>query len=222
MTELTLTVAGVLFDLDGVLIDSTAVVERLYLELAHRHGLEPATVMDNLHGQRMSDLLDRFLPNCTPQQRAAEESRLEEAEAEQTAGLTVLPGAREALEALDGSPWTVVTSGTPPVALARLRVTRLPAPATLVSANDVRQGKPHAEPYLVGASRIGVDPRRCLVVEDAPAGLLAGRAAGAHTVGLTTTHPLEALGTADHVVSSLACVRFARTPGGIAVHLALA
>jgi sugar-phosphatase len=124
-----------------------------------------------------------------------------------TDGLVPIPGALELLGALQPDSWAIVTSGSRTVATLRLRATGLPVPGIMVTGDEVRFGKPHPEPYLTGAARSGVPPRQCLVVEDAPAGVLAAKAAGMRVLAVTTTHRWEVLVAADRVFADLAGVR---------------
>jgi sugar-phosphatase len=132
---------------------------------------------------------------------------LEAAELAETEGLLVLPGARDALDGVADNRRAVVTSGGRELALMRLRHTGLPVPGVLVAAEDVRVGKPSPEGYLLAAARLGIEPSRCLVIEDTPAGIKAGRAAGARVLAVATTFPPDALADADRVVASLTAVR---------------
>lgn len=194
---------AVLFDMDGTLIDSHPAVERSWLRWAQEYQVS----MDGfagMHGRPAVDVVARFVPSP---QRAEAFARIESMEVEDTEGIEVLPGVVAALSVLPAGMQAIVTSCTAPLARARIAATGLPAPAVLVTADQTPAGKPDPAPFLLAASRLGVDPRDCLVVEDAPAGLAAARAAGAATLAVTTTHPPEQL-DADVVVTSLADVAF--------------
>lgn len=197
--------AGVLFDMDGTLISSVDAVVRAWTTMAEEYRIPPERFGD-MHGLPARRLVDLLLPELSEAERDEAYARVLELEVADVEGITVLPGAVEALQLL--APLglcAIVTSSTRDVALARLAAAGLPAPAAVVTVDDVVRGKPDPEPFRVGAERLGVDPAHCLVVEDASAGVAAGRAAGATTVGLTTTTPsLEA----DVVVPDLAAVRF--------------
>jgi sugar-phosphatase len=194
------TLAGILFDLDGTLVDSTAVVERQWRTFLDWYNLPPEALPKPLHGKRAEDHIRGMLP---AEQVATAVSRLSALEATDIAGVTAIPGAATLLDAVDGVvPWGIVTSGTYAVATARLAAAGLVTPSVLVTAEDVRAGKPDPEPYLVGLERLGA-AGPVVVVEDAPAGIRSGREAGCPVVALTTSHPADELGEADVVVADL-------------------
>lgn len=195
---------AVLFDLDGVLIDSTAVVERHYRRFALRHGLDADALIADLHGRRMADIIAAALPGLRGQALADECARFEAAEAADVTDLAVIPGAAGLTHELKGRPWAIVTSGTAPVANRRLEAAGIATPPALITGELVGSGKPSPDPYLLAAERLGVDPTRCVVVEDAPAGVEAGLAAGASVIGVATTVGAEELSAAHHVVDVLA------------------
>jgi sugar-phosphatase len=185
-TSTELSADAVLLDLDSTLVDSMPSLVRSWSRWAEEHALTPAQVRSAVgHGLTAAAIVARLLP---PEQCAAGLARIGELETSDVADVTALPGAHELLSALPPDRWAIVTSGNQQVARARLRAAGLPDPAVLVTADDVRRGKPDPEPYLLGALRVGADPARCLVVEDAPAGLTAARAAGMLAIGVTTTH----------------------------------
>jgi mannitol-1-/sugar-/sorbitol-6-phosphatase len=199
-------VDAILFDLDGVLVDSRAAVERHWSEFADTHGLDSAEVLKGVHGRRTVDNLSAFASHLDPVPAARE---LEELETEDTDGVNALPGAARVLSGLPADTWAVVTSGSSAVASARIRAAGLPVPAVLITADDVDRGKPEPDGYLAAARAVGVPPGRCLVVEDTPAGLAAGRAAGALTLGLLTTHgaaEMEARVLAPDLAACLLCL----------------
>jgi mannitol-1-/sugar-/sorbitol-6-phosphatase len=194
------TVSAVLFDLDGVLVESREATERVWLDWASRNGIDAATLRSAMHGVRSADVVRALRPDLDP---GAESELVERAQAEDVAGLRAIPGAVAALRALKGDRVAVVTSGTRPLALARLAAVGIEPPAVMVFAGDVKRGKPHPEGYLTAARRLGADPAEALVVEDAPPGIEAGRAAGMATVGVASTHAREELAAADEIVASL-------------------
>lgn len=203
---------AVLFDLDGTLIDSTPAVLRSWVSWAQEHDIDPSRLAGN-HGVPAAQIIASMLP---PARLPAALERIVEIEAADVDGILVLPGAVEALRALGAGRSAIVTSCTRLLALARLAATGLVAPDVIVSADDVTTGKPDPAPYRLGAQRLGVDPARCLVVEDAPSGLLAGRLAGAATLAVTTTTPAADL-VADAVVIDLADVEFRVEADGVRV-----
>ena len=175
---------AILFDLDGVLIDSTPAVTRVWTRWASAYGLDPADVVRKAHGRPSISTIRDYLPQAdhTAENRAVERMEIEDLE-----GIVPLPGARELLCALPPERWTIVTSCTRPLAHVRLLAAGLPVPPRLLTCDDVKNGKPHPEPYSKGASLLGIAAGDCIVVEDVPAGIRAGKAAGCRVVGCTTT-----------------------------------
>ena len=199
---------AVLFDLDGVLVDSARPVERVWRAWAERHGLDAAQVVKVAHGRRTIETVQLFTPHLDAE---AEAKELERAEIEDTTGLLEADGAGALLAILPAGSWAVVTSGTRVLATARLRNTGLQIPRVLVGAEDVEKGKPDPECYLKGAELLGVSAERCVVVEDTPAGIQAARSAGMVAVAVATTHRASELSKADAVVRALSDVRLGKT-----------
>lgn len=197
---------AVLFDLDGVLVDSAEVVERTWQRWAARHGLDPADVIRTAHGRRTIETVRLLAPHLAADEEVA---ALAASESTETDGVHEVPGARELLASLPRGSWAVVTSGIRPVAELRLRHTGLPTPPVLVTADQVRHGKPHPEGYLTAAARLGVGPARCMVIEDAPPGIEAAHAAGMRVVAVASTYDAEALAGADAVAPALSSLRVA-------------
>lgn len=200
---------AVLFDLDGTLIDSTAAVERTWRAWGAEHGLSDGWEFP--HGVPARQVLARLVDADGIE---AAFTRVTEIELLDVDGIVVLPGAAEALAALPVGRAAIATSGTAPLAKLRITHTGLEVPAVVVTADDVPVGKPDPAPYLLAASRLGADPARCLVVEDAPAGLVSARAAGCATLAVTTTHAAADL-DADAIVPDLGAVRFSAGPDGV-------
>jgi sugar-phosphatase len=184
--------SAILFDLDGVLVDSAAWIELQWRQWAERRGLDPAPFLRVCHGRRAVETIRLAAPELDAD---AEVARLEPADESRAGPLRAVAGAERVLGALPPDSWGVATSGPRASAVARLRRAGLPLPGVLVSAEDVRRGKPDPDVYLRAAERLGVVPSRCLVIEDAPAGLEAARAAGMTSLGLTTTHAASELST---------------------------
>lgn len=206
---------AVLFDNDGTLTDSRAAVERAWSAWAVHHRI-PLERFVGFHGVPSRGIVQMVAPHLDVDTATADIDRRELEDAE---GVVALPGAEQALTAV-GDRAAIVTSAGRELAVLRLRAAGLSAPGAFVTADEISLGKPHPEPYLLGARRLDADPTRCLVVEDAPAGLRSGRAAGAATLGLTTTSPADELTPlADLVVEDLSCVRFIATEDGVRVHL---
>ncbi|OLM19904.1 putative phosphatase YfbT [Pseudonocardia sp. Ae707_Ps1] len=209
----TRTFDAVLSDLDGVLADSTASVVRSWDRFARELGAPPAAVHGN-HGRPA-----RMLVEALVDPDGVEEGlrRIEAIEVADATGVEPVPGARELMASLPGDRVAVVTSGTPAIAGARLHAAGIAPPAVLVTADDVRHGKPDPEPYLLAARRLGVDPARCLVLEDAPAGVAAARAAGCAVVGVLGTVGAGELAEADLVVDGLDRLRVSAGADGLSV-----
>ncbi len=201
----TLLCDAILFDLDGVLVDSTVVVERHWRQWAERNELDPEEVVRIAHGRRTVETIGRMTPHLDAEEEAA---RLSAEEGADTEGLKVIPGAEELLHALPEDRWAVATSCMYEMAETRLVHMGLPwPPPALVTAEDVERGKPAPEVYLRAARQVGVAPERCVVVEDTPIGVEAAHAAGMQAVGVTTNYTPEELSEADAVVSTLRDLR---------------
>ncbi|TJZ41910.1 HAD family hydrolase [Streptomyces piniterrae] len=208
---------ALLFDNDGTLVSSIASVERCWGRWAKEYGVTAedfARIL--LHGRPAVEVVADLLPaGLVPEALA----RIEQLEVEDVAGGTVaLPGTHALLAGLPAERWAVVTSATRRLAEARLAEAGV-RPKHLISADDISRGKPDPEPFLMAAARLGVDPARCVVFEDAPAGLTAGRAAGMTTVALTTTHPADEL-AADVVVPDLSAISAQATGGTVEISIA--
>lgn len=203
---------AVLFDMDGTLVDSTPAVERAWRRWAQEERIT-AQELAGSHGQPAAQIIARVLP---ADRFTTALERIVRYELTDVDGVVPLPGAVEALAALPHGRAAIVTSCTGPLAAVRIEAAGLVAPGHVVTIDDVEHGKPHPAPFLEGARRLGFDPERCLVVEDAPAGLAAGRAAGCATLAVAGTHALDVL-EADAGVPDLAHVRFELRDGGVAV-----
>jgi sugar-phosphatase len=193
-------VRAVLFDLDGVLVESREATERVWLAWARNNGIEEGDLRTAMHGVRSVEVVRALRPDSDFSAEAAEIERLQ---AEDVAGLRAISGAVDALHALREDRIAVVTSATRLLAAARLAAVGIQPPAVMVNAEDVARGKPDPEGYVTAARRLGVDAGEALVVEDAPPGVEAGRAAGAAVVGVTSTHAAADLGAADVVIETL-------------------
>jgi sugar-phosphatase len=175
---------AVLFDLDGVLIDSTRAVTRVWHRWAVEHGFDPEEVFARAHGRPSLATVREYLPDAD---HVAENREVERREIEDIEGVVLLPGCAQLLSELPPDRWTIVTSCTRPLAETRLRAAGLPIPERMVTSNDIKNGKPHPEPYLKGASVLGYSAGDCVVVEDVPAGIRAGKATGATVIAFRTT-----------------------------------
>jgi sugar-phosphatase len=192
--------SAILFDLDGVLVDSTRSVERQWRIWARERGIDEEKVVAGAHGVRAIEVIRAVAPHLDA---AGEVRILESRESADYEGVAGMPGAVELVHSIPDGLWCVVTSGTRHLASARLRLAGIPVPRVLITADDVANGKPHPEPYLKGAQQLGVDPRQCLVIEDAPAGIRSAHAGGMKAVGLTSTFTAAVLSEADAVVQKL-------------------
>jgi len=198
--------AALLFDMDGVLINSTPAVARVWRRWAIEHGFNPEEVVARAHGRPSLTTVSEYLPNADHQ---AENREVERREIEDLEGVVPLPGALALLASLPEDRWTIVTSCTRPLAEVRIRAAGLPLPKRLITSNDITHGKPHPEPYLKGASVLGFPPAECVVLEDVPAGVRAGKAAGARVIAFKTTVQDAALreAGADWILNNCADIR---------------
>jgi mannitol-1-/sugar-/sorbitol-6-phosphatase len=216
MTRIELDCDAVLFDMDGTIVDSRAIVERTWLGWATEHGIPVEAALKVAHGRRTFETMQLLAPAVATPEEAA---RLDALEEEQEGGEAAIPGALELLSLLPRERWAVVTSAGHALALRRIARVGLPTPAIVIGADDVVAGKPDPEGYLKGATRLGVDPRRCVVFEDTPPGAEAGRSAGARVVGLTTTY--STLPRYDARVADLRAVGLGTPADGFALRLVL-
>jgi sugar-phosphatase len=211
---------ALLFDLDGVLIDSTPAVTRVWHRWAAEHGFDPETVVRMAHGRPSRTTIRELLPSAdTDIDR--EDREVERREMEDLDGVVLLPGARQLLHLLPPERWTIATSCTRPLAEVRLRAAGLPIPKTLITSSDVNIGKPDPEPYLKAAAELGFAASDCIVVEDAPAGVRAGKAAGARVIAFLTTmirRDLEEAG-ADWIVQNCADITASSDDDGLELGL---
>jgi mannitol-1-/sugar-/sorbitol-6-phosphatase len=202
---------AVLFDLDGVLVDSRHCVERHWLEWANRHQLNTDKVLHYTHGRRKVETIRIVAPHLDAEREAAE---LEASEVNDTAGLAKIPGALELVQSIPADAWGIATSATHAIASTRLAFGGLPVPDVLICADDVVEVKPNPEAYLFAALMLGVKPASCVVIEDAPSGIQAGRAAGMHVIGLiSSAYPAEELSQANVLVRKLADIEVVDTHG---------
>lgn len=211
-----ITADALLFDNDGTLISSLESVYRCWSRWAKEYGVtEEDFARVALHGRPAAEIVADLLPaDLVP----AAVARIEQLEVEDAGGVVALPGTLALLESLPAERWAVVTSATQRLAEARLGQAGI-RPKNLIAADDISRGKPDPEPFLLAAARLGADPARCVVFEDAPVGLAAGRAAGMVTVALTTTHRAEEL-SADLVVPDLSAVSAQATDGSVEITVA--
>jgi sugar-phosphatase len=195
-----LTCQAVLLDLDGVLVDSTPAVARVWTRWAVAHGIDSVRVIAHAHGRRSIETVRALAPELNAEE---ENLRVEQMEIDDREGVIALPGAARLLNALPPNRFAIVTSATRPLARARIGYAGLAMPEHLVTADDVTEGKPSPEPYLKGAALLGVAAQDCLVIEDAPAGITSARAAGMQVIALPNTYPVDELAGSTAIVRSL-------------------
>jgi sugar-phosphatase len=176
--------AAMLFDMDGVLVDSTPAVARVWGIWARKHGFDPDEVVHKAHGRPSIATIRELLPHG---EHEAEDREVERLEIEDITDVVALPGALDLLRAIPEARWTIVTSASRRLAEVRLRAAGLPVPKHLVTASDLHRGKPFPDPYLKGAEVLGVAPADCVVAEDAASGVRSGKSAGARVLALRTT-----------------------------------
>jgi sugar-phosphatase len=197
--------SALLFDMDGVLVDSTPAIARVWTSWALEHGLVPDEVVRQAHGRPSLATIIELLPHGD---HDAENREVESREIEDIADVIALPGALTLLRSIPQDRWAVVTSATRALAEVRLRAAGLPVPKHLVTASDVRRGKPFPDPYLKGSEILQIPPAKCVVAEDAPSGVRSGKAAGAHVLALRTTSTDEELlaASADWIADDLSAL----------------
>jgi sugar-phosphatase len=203
---------GLLFDMDGVLISSIGSVRRSWRKWAALYGVPDAENYEVPHGMRAIEIVKSLRPDIDPEEGL---KVIEDIEVDDMEDLQVLPGVRSLLEGLPIDRWAIVTSATKRLTLARLEYAGLPLPERLITADMVERGKPDPEPYRRGAALLGLRNEDCVVVEDAPSGVGAGKAAGSRVLGVLGTHTIEELQEADWIVDSLAGVEARSVDGSL-------
>jgi sugar-phosphatase len=195
---------GFLFDLDGTLVNSKPAVERAWIQLAQEAQI-PLEKMVGLHGIPAEQSLRKLLTDRSEEEIKNWVERIEHLETSDTTGVVAIAGAKELLSELNEKqiPWTIVTSCTIPLAISRVTAAGIEMPDHTVTFNDVKLGKPYPDPFILGAQRIGLNPNQCWVIEDAPAGVVAGKSAGCTVAAVLTSHAKEQLHQADHFLDHL-------------------
>lgn len=202
--------------MDGILISSIGSVERSWTKWALLRGVDPALAREIAHGRRAVETIAKLRPDLDSER---ELKVIEDIEVADNEGLTVLPGVVELLATLPANRWTVVTSATERLARIRMFTGGIPVPAQLITAERVTRGKPDPEPFLAGAALLGVAPAECVVFEDSPSGVAAGRAAGCTVVATTFSHPAESLDAAHYLVRDLTGIRIESASDEIVIQL---
>ncbi|EAU84628.1 phosphatase [Coprinopsis cinerea okayama7 len=231
MSEIVLTFDALLFDMDGTLVDSTAGVEGAWkvFKKSYPH-IDVHDILSSAHGIRTVDNLKNYCGVTDPVQLENEAVRFEQAILSSASedggkGIVRLPGVEQIMKEIaprrfhPNPLWAICTSATKPYASSALAVAGVPVPDVFVAAEDVEKGKPNPDPYLIGAARCNVDPKRCLVFEDAPSGIRSGRAAGCKTLALLTSHSREQVEAAqpDYIVKDLESVSIRVLEKGVEV-----
>ncbi|HMF64685.1 MAG TPA: HAD family hydrolase [Edaphobacter sp.] len=208
---------GILFDMDGVLVSSIGSVVRCWRRWAEMYDVPNAEIYEVPHGMRAIEIIKTLRPDIDP----VEGMRvIEDMEIEDMADLSVLPGVKALLESLPQERWAIVTSATRRLLLGRLNAAGLPVPERIISGDMVVRGKPDPEPYRRGAELLGFRPEECVVVEDAPSGVGAGKAAGCRVLGVLGTHAVDELEEADWIVDSLEGLAVATNASGLELRFA--
>jgi sugar-phosphatase len=216
MSQVVAEAKGLLFDNDGIIVSSIASVNRCWRRWAAHYGVPNADQVQIAHGTRAVEIMEQLAPGVDKEEGLR---LIEDMEIADVDDLEVLPGVRALLESLPKERWAIVSSATWRLLIGRLKAAKLPLPERIVSGDRVVNGKPHPEPYLRGAAMVGAAPAECIVVEDAPTGVGAGKAAGCRVMGVLGTHSVDELRTAgcDWVVKSLLDVSVEPTNDGLRV-----
>jgi sugar-phosphatase len=202
--------------MDGILISSIGSVERSWTKWALLRGVDPALARETAHGRRAIETIAKLRPDLD---REKELKVIEDIEVGDNEGLRVLPGVLDLLAALPPDRWTVVTSATERLARVRLATAGISVPRNILTADKVTRGKPDPEPFLAGAALLGVPPEDCVVFEDSPSGVEAGRAAGCTVVATTFSHSAESLSAAHYLVRDLTGIRVKSSSDEIIIQL---
>jgi sugar-phosphatase len=211
---LTLNCQAILFDLDGTLVESTFFIERLWQDWGIQHGVSAHRMAAVMHGRPAVEIINIVAPHLSAEE---EIYALETDEISRMDGMKTYTGAKELLMSLPAKRWAIVTSGSLRVAGARLKYAKLPVPDVFITADDIKAGKPAPDAYLLAAKRLKVKPADCVVIEDAPAGIQAGKAAGMRVIAVTSSHSKEELSHADIVIRQLTDIKAQSTGSEIQI-----
>jgi sugar-phosphatase len=207
-----ITVRGILFDMDGVLVSSLGSVERSWKKWGDMRGVDAGLAIKTAHGRRAIETVRMLRPDLNDRE---ELDVIEQIEIDDKEDIQVLGGVERLLKMLPQKYWTIVTSATERLARVRLEHAGIPVPERIITADMVENGKPHPEPYLRGAELLGLKPEDCLVIEDSSSGAKAGHAAGCKVLATLFSHSLESLSAADWIVTSLDDVQVRVADGGV-------
>lgn len=217
MTHHVIQCKAIIFDVDGVLIDSTAVVERHWFRFARKHGLDPERVILTAHGRPTVEAMRLLTPHLNVTEEA---EQLVRRAAHDKEGLKQMDGVKTLIDSLPEGVWAVATSGSRETASFRLKFAGIPLPGVLVTSDDVDRGKPDPEAYLQASQKLGIPPDKCIVFEDSPAGIAAGREAGMRVIAVTTTHRLADVRDANFITQDLSHIRVIPDNKDLAVRIA--
>jgi sugar-phosphatase len=212
----TLNCQAILFDLDGTLVNSAVRVQRLWEKWGRKHGIAPEYLMEVMHGRRADETIRIVAPHLSVQDefRALEAEEIADME-----GVRPYPNAGDLLGKLSPRQWAIVTSGTRRVAGARMKHVGLPMPEIFITADDVKSGKPAPDGYLLAATRLNIKPSECVVIEDAPAGIQAGKSAGMRVIAVASTLTSNVLSQADIAVRHLSEIKLLHTAQEIQIRV---
>ena len=207
MSNFSIHCKAILFDLDGTLIDSAARIRRLWQTWGERRGIEPESIFQVMHGRRAGEIIQVFTPHFNIENEVRD---VESDEVSDMHDVQAYAGALELLNSLLTEQWAIVTSGSRQVTEARVRHVKLPIPSVFITSENVKVGKPAPDGYLLAAQQLNVQPTECAVIEDSPAGVKAGKAAGMQVVAVISTHARAELQEADWIVRQLADIKLSR------------
>jgi mannitol-1-/sugar-/sorbitol-6-phosphatase len=216
-----LRVAGLLVDMDGTLVDSTAAVETGWRSFAERWGLDPEELLGQIHGRRSADIIAQYASRLPVSHEEAVAYHEQQYDRSGMTDVVALPGALDLLRSTPSDRLVVVSSGTRAEIVLRLEAAGLPTVPLIVGADDVDHGKPFPDPYLMGAKVLGLDAAQCLALEDAPAGIASARTAGCVTVGLLSTHTAVEMAEAAHLAHDLSDVTVISSDDSLSVAVAM-
>ena len=208
-------VSAIVFDLDGVLVDSMPAIREYWTDWARRHGVTAEVVLASLH-LTAEELIRKFAPNLDPRTEARATAA---GQAKMETGIVALEGSRALIDRLPRNGWAVVTSARRELALRHLALGHLPVPDVLITAEDTPRGKPDPACYLLAAERLAIPPTRCLAIEDSPAGIRAARSAGMIVLGVTDSQHATELVEADAIINSLDALRLTVIQEGMPIEV---
>ncbi len=214
MSAIEIRCSCLLFDLDGVLVDSRRCVESIWVRWGDEHGIDPQMIIQRAHGRRTSEVIREMAPHLNVAEEVAAIDRIEETESN---GIFAVPNAPELIASIPAGRWGIVTSCSVPVARLRMKIAGIPTPRVFVTSEDVARGKPSPDGYLLAAKKLGIEPGQCVVIEDAPAGIEAGKNADMRVIAVASSYDRSELTRADWIVDSLLLLSARADPTGMVV-----